>query len=365
MPFESSYLPYSDQVETLLPDEQQLIEETLASMMRQLGHTYEKHHHAIRGTHSKSHAFLKGRLEVYEGLPEELRQGLFAASRSYPVVIRLASILGEIASDRIKTQRGFSWKVLGVEGEMLPGHEGQHTQDFLMDEGKTFPVADMRSFLTFQKLQEHTVERGQGVKAALSTVQAGVSSALKAVGVENAKADFMGHAPYHILAGSFTTQGALRYGDYVAKIMVRPKSDNIIALAETKHDLGAGFSPLRDDIAAFFRDQGAEFEVCVQLCTELEGMPVEDLTVEWPEEKSPWQPVAKIVVDPQPTYSPERQAYGDDVLSFSPSHSLAAHRPLGSIMRARLQIYGPASEFRHRMNARPQIEPESIDDIPD
>ena len=37
-------------------------------------------------------------------------------------------------------------------------------------------------------------------------------------------------------------------------------------------------------------------------------------------------------------------------MTFRPAHSLAAHRPLGSVMRARLQVYRALSAFRHREN---------------
>jgi hypothetical protein len=37
-------------------------------------------------------------------------------------------------------------------------------------------------------------------------------------------------------------------------------------------------------------------------------------------------------------------------MTFRPAHSLTAHRPLGSVMRARLQVYKALSDFRHREN---------------
>ena len=40
------------------------------------------------------------------------------------------------------------------------------------------------------------------------------------------------------------------------------------------------------------------------------------------------------------------------------------HRPLGSIMRARLRAYEALSRFRREMNARPRVEPHGIDEIP-
>ncbi len=55
----------------------------------------------------------------------------------------------------------------------------------------------------------------------------------------------------------------------------------------------------------------------------------------------------------------------DEVLSFCPSHALAAHRPLGSLMRARLRAYPALSAWRHRRNGVAAREPRSLDEIPD
>ncbi|MBV9749105.1 MAG: hypothetical protein JO157_09840 [Acetobacteraceae bacterium] len=55
----------------------------------------------------------------------------------------------------------------------------------------------------------------------------------------------------------------------------------------------------------------------------------------------------------------------DDLLSFSPAHSLAAFRPLGSLMRARLRTYGALSNSRHARNGKATVEPRSLDEVPD
>lgn len=67
----------------------------------------------------------------------------------------------------------------------------------------------------------------------------------------------------------------------------------------------------------------------------------------------------------QDAYSPARQAYCDESLSFQPAHGLAAHRPLGSIMRARLKAYQALSDFRHRQNGQAQHEPRTPEEVPD
>ena len=66
----------------------------------------------------------------------------------------------------------------------------------------------------------------------------------------------------------------------------------------------------------------------------------------------------------QEAYSPARAAYVDDALSFCVTHSLAAHRPLGSLQRARLACYPAMSRARHEANGRPLAEPRSINDVP-
>jgi hypothetical protein len=94
-------------------------------------------------------------------------------------------------------------------------------------------------------------------------------------------------------------------------------------------------------------------------------MPVEDASVEWPEDESSYQPVAKIVIPKQEAYSAERRIYVDDILSFTPWHAIPEHQPLGSLMRARIKAYEVSSAFRHKMNAVKRVEPRDISEIPD
>ena len=125
----SSLVLYSDTVEVVPEGENETIDKILQSMHRLSGRTEKQYGHAIRVSHAKSHGVAVGELVVLEGLPEELRQGLFSKPDGYPVIARLANVPGEIAPDSISTQRGLSIKILGVKGEMLPGHTGETTQD--------------------------------------------------------------------------------------------------------------------------------------------------------------------------------------------------------------------------------------------
>lgn len=360
------YVPYRNSVEIVRPDEDRVTAEIIASMRRISEITADRYRHAVRPSHAKSHGLLKGELRVFDGLPEPLRQGLFATPRTYPLLVRFSSVPGDILADSVTTQRGMAIKVLGVEGaQMLPGHEGQVTQDFLLDNGSPFPNADAPAFLGTIQALEKTTERAEPLKRAVSLAARGGNAVLRAFGVESPTLDFFGHPPRHILADTYFSQAPMRYGDYIARVSVAPSNAELAALADIEIDGSDGYSALRDAVADFFRSGTAEYDLRVQLCTDLKRMPVEDASVEWPEEESPWQTVARIVLPPQETYGPARRVYFDDVLSFSPAHAMAAHRPLGSLMRARLKAYPALSRYRHEMNAQKRVEPRSIEEVPD
>ena len=93
-------------------------------------------------------------------------------------------------------------------------------------------------------------------------------------------------------------------------------------------------------------------------------MPIEDASVLWPEDLSPYLTVGRLIAEPQDAYSAARRIFVDELLSLSPWHSLAAHRPLGNIMRARKKPYPASSQFRHVAESRPMTEPKSISDLP-
>ena len=110
-------------------------------------------------------------------------------------------------------------------------------------------------------------------------------------------------------------------------------------------------------------EQGGVWELRVQLCTDLDAMPVEDPTVVWNEELSPFRTVATLTVEPQTAWENGTSDKVEDRLSFSPWHGIAAHRPLGGINRARKSPYRFSADYRARFNGCPIHEPTSVDEL--
>ncbi|SFE85343.1 catalase family protein [Spirosoma endophyticum] len=361
-----NYVPYSDAVEVKQPNEEEQTRQVVDSMARVNRLMFEKHRHAIRDAHAKSHGILRGELQIYDNLPQPLAQGLFKRPATYPVIIRLSTAPGAIMPDGQPTFRGMAIKVIGVEGpKFLPDQADALTQDFLLVNHPIIPTGTVETYLQQQLKLEKQAGLPEELQAAQSKLITGVHKLLDVVGLEPEPNDLgIGKANTHILGETFFSMAALRYGEYIAKLSAVPLSEALQALQGQEID-ARNDSALRDLVVSFFVNQGAEYELRAQLCTDLTRMPVEDGSVEWAEDESPYQPIGKLVIPAQNAYSPARRVYADDVLTFNPFHCLAAHRPLGSIMRARQLAYETSSQYRHQMNAQPRVEPRSIDELPD
>lgn len=365
-----SYVRYTDAVEVAQPDEARDSAEVLELFDKLRALTFEKHRHAVRDAHAKSHGILRGTLTVAGGLAPELAQGLFARPGEYPVIARVSTAPGDILADGVAAFRGLALKVLGVPGpKLLPEEADAVTQDFLFINHPVIPTGDVKSYLAAQRRMEKLAHAPEQVQEALTTTTRLAGGVLRQLGIAD-PAGVIGQAKpeTHPVGETYYTAAALRYGDHVAKLSVAPVSDAARALAGQHVDTGDAYA-IRDAVVSFFRDHGAEYELRVQLCTDLERMPVEDGSVRWPEDEhdggSPYRPVARLTFAAQEAFGPERRVYADDVLTFTPFHTLPAHRPLGSIMRVRRQAYDTSSAYRHRMNARPRAEPRAIDELPD
>ncbi|BAQ44581.1 MULTISPECIES: catalase family protein [Methylobacterium] len=348
-----SPIRFDPSLEVVQPDEEEVQAEMIRVFRKIQETTLEDYGHAVRGVHAKSHGLLTGRLTVLPGLPPALAQGLFATPGSYDVVMRLSTNPGDILDDSVSTPRGLAVKVIGVSGERLPEAEGE-TQDFVLANAPAFTAPDAKAFLKSLKLLAATTDTPQVFKKVFSAALRGLEGALEAVGGKSATLISLGgHPETHILGETFYSQAALRWGDHVAKVAVAPVAPALTALTGASLNVNGKPNGLREAVSEFFRAHEGVWELRAQLLTDRETMPVEDASKPWPEEASPYVPVARITIAPQESWSDEKVRRLDDGLAFSPWHGLVAHRPLGSVMRARRAVYPSSAGFRAEHNGCP------------
>ena len=148
-----------------------------------------------------------------------------------------------------------------------------------------------------------------------------------------------------------------RYGDYVAKLQIVPVSDNLISLTGEIIDASDRHDALREEVAEAMKTADGVWELRVQLLRDKDSMPIEDATVVWHEELSPFVAVARLTVPAQTGWSEAKAARVDDCMHFSPWNGLEAHRPMGRINRIRRDSYDLSARFRARVNQCPMHEP--------
>lgn len=348
---------YVTSVETFQADEADTISALNHTFDEILQTTAEDYGHAVRSVHAKAHGILQGTLTVAPGLPPELAQGLFATPGTHKVFLRLSTNAGDILPDSISLPRGLAFKVLDVEGQRLADAEGT-TQDFVMVNGKVFQSKTADTFLGNLKMLAKTTDKAEGSKEVLSSVLRGVNTALTAVGLESPKVQSLGGAPNSDPLGeTYYSVTPFRYGDYIAKFSVAPVSPDLTAQTGTIIDASDRPEAIRETVRSEMRTFDAVWELRVQLCRDLDKQPVENPTVEWSEDDSPFQTVATIHAGPQDSWADDAVRAVDEAMRFSIWTGLEAHRPLGNINRARKATYEHSADFRANFNRCPIHEP--------
>ncbi len=231
-------LPF-DPVYEQIPDDEAETTAELADTMRTITETtYADSGHAIRSVHAKSHGLLLGEMQVAAGLPPELAQGIFAQPVTLPVVLRLSTNPGDVLDDKVSTPRGLALKIIGVDGDRLPGSEGDRTQDFVMINAPAFTASTPKKFLSNLKLLAKTTDKAPGAKKMLSAVLRGTEAVIEKLGGESGTIKSLGgHPETHILGETFYTAVPVLYGQYFGKLSVAPVSPELTALTDAPIDL--------------------------------------------------------------------------------------------------------------------------------
>lgn len=255
-------------------------------------------------------------------LPAALQVGLFAGPATYQARIRFAN--AGSSTDKDKDVRGMAIAVLDVPGENLTPGAGR--QDFVLNSHPVMVAPDTREFLAFLRANE----RG-GLTRVLYFLRhpgaARIGLAARQNHTCHLDIDYWSTTPY-------------LFGDGRAvKYIVRPCSTGRSQLPEPLTD-----TYLTDALRSHLAAGEACFELLLQFQTDAARMPIEDASVEWSPAESPYVPVARITIPPQAVGPPDDASC--ETLAFSPWHALPAHRPLGSMNRARRAIYPALAALR-------------------
>ena len=280
-----------------------------------------------RALHRKQLLAATGTLEVYAGLPDHARHGLFATPGRHRALVRLSNGGPDVQGDRVPDIRGFALKVLDVSGEAALGGQTDH-QDFLMINQDRAPGGNSREFIDF-------------IEAATAGPLSAILHLFRAhgpVGGFSRLRDLFGMLSKTFngfAAERFNTVAPLCCGPYAVRVRLAP----------------AGNPPpsrRAKDITADMRERLAvgslAYDLELQFFVDEATTPIEDASVAWPEAETPIVTVARLVLPQQGVDAAAAEA---EAARFDPWGGLLAHRPLGEIMRARKAAYFESQKGRN------------------
>ena len=328
--------------EKLFPDEEACLDSIVDSFEKQMTLLW-KPRAFERGGNTKTHGIVRGELIVHDGLPAELRHGIYAQPRTYRAWVRFSGPGPYITPDIDDV--GFmsiSIKLMGVPGSKLMEEE-KFTQDMFAVSTPTFVTPDT---VSNAQLQIESLKNAQ-IFYFLNLHQSHLLDLImQSLWIKTQSSPF--EAPYFSCVPYLLGEGqAMQYSVWpkstrrtpIPRLPLRPPDDY-----------------LRNAMVASLAMEDVEFDIRLQLQTDAYLMPIENNAVLWPEKLSPRISAATLRLPRQKFDSPAQLDFARR-LSYNPWHCIAEHRPLGNQNRARRRMYDTLSRLRHTMNDVPLYEP--------
>jgi len=365
----NEFVRYGPEIESIDPDLDNLLDQIIAFWENKVRNSpvEEGSGRATRGAHAKSYGVVRAEVQILNNMPAAYAQGIYARPGRHDALIRFSNASNHLGADALLGGvQGAALKIFGVPGPKLVDDEPDSaTFDLVLKNNPTFIINTARHYLVLQGIANDApkyLARGQaGFHELLRDLLTGKGAFAPDDWAWEEMFAFVKAAQTPVrnpLLNTFWSMAAVRHGDYVAKIRIAPTEDSAARVLHRELDLRARpdvfYPTLVDELAT----SAFDFNLQVQLSTDLAAMPVNVTTVEWPEARSPYVTVARVHI-PRQDISGQETNEKTDALAFNQWRVTKEHRPLGEIMNVR-RIYTASSKLRRAMNHQPQSEPASV-----
>ena len=367
------FVRYSPEIETFDPKLSEYMTRLLDYWQTKVREspTKEGSGRAVRGAHAKTFGVVRAEVEIQGDVPAAYAQGIYAKPGRHDALIRFSSASNHLGPDaQLGPVVGFAIKIFGVDGTKLVDDEPDSTTfDLVLKNHPTFIANTAKHYLFIEEIGDQVgdyLARGRaGFQELLADFVTGKGTLDQPDWAWEELFAFVKTAAQtpvrNPLLSTYWTMAAVRHGDYVAKIRVAPVAESAKNAIHQQLDFSSGPDVYGPALVDDLRAHAFDFDLQVQLCTDLNAMPVNDSTVEWPEQLSPFVTVGRVHLPRQDISAAENHESGD-ALAFNQRRVTSDHRPLGEIMDVR-RIYAESAKIRRELNHQPQREPTSADEV--
>ncbi len=343
---------------------------------------------AYRDTHAKSQAAVKAHIEIFDideseikrklddlGLSDSqiqgitVRQGLFAKPGRYPVWLRFANGNGSRNPDKAPDTRSMSVKIIGVEGERLLESYETDNQDIITQNCDIFFIKSIECYYTFLK----SIYKSKislviwlifhlGQALALMRITKFHPKSLLTERYWSGSAYALGKSDEDATcpeAASVSYPAVVKYA-FTPVTPEAPYHDlPRTPLDQPKKSLPENY--YREELIDQLSRPDAKF--CWNLGIQFQAntdMSIDDITVSWSEQQSPFITVGRMTVEHQVIDYDEQFDFCEN-LTFAPWNGLGVHRPVGALNRLRRFVYPLIASYRHKKDGDDYKEPTNLE----
>ncbi len=263
-----------------------------------------------RGQHPKQHGCVLATFTVADGLPDDLRHGLFRTPATYRAVIRYSN--GGSFDDTKPDVHGMAIKLVGVKGEKASDDE-RETQDFVLIDSEVFFMKNVKNLLAFTQARIKSAGPPPNPEAMELFAKAHPDEFILA---KKAASRVIGNP----LRVQFWSTTSYQLGTGVVKYTAKPRDPE-----PSPGTPGTTPGYLRDAMVQRLSmgKNSVVFDFLVQHQSDPDKESIEDPTIAW---KAAPVKVGTITIEPQGFSATEQLEFCEN-LSFNPWHALTEQRP--------------------------------------
>lgn len=310
--------------------------------------TYAEKHNGLpyrRDAHAKATGCVRATFSINGDIPAHFQHSVFAfPAREYQAWVRFSNGDMLVQADDKPDARGMAIKLMNVDGEKIASElPGPNTQDFIMTNTPAFfnrnifdyvedmkYLAEQRRLAWFISLWPPRLHPRR-LAIAAQTVSSRINTPLEP---------------------QYYSMLAYQLGNSAVKFSAKPCAGMRFNSKANKNDQDYLTEAMQEQL----QSAAACFDFMLQEKMPGRNMPLDDATVVWSEQESPFVPVARLHIPPQ-QFASEAQNQFCENLSMNPWHGVNEWLPLGSLSKARRLVYHAVSQFRHQQNGATAFEP--------